>query len=67
MFKNNWGISRTPVKADLGHSVKKINDSLLSFVVESSILDSVVVLDPSLDVYFMLGVNSLFIKFLNIT
>lgn len=67
MFKNNWGISRTSVEADLGHFVKKINASLLPFVIESSILDSVVVLDPSLNMYFMLGVNSLFIKFLNIT
>ena len=48
----------------------KVNDSPLSFVAESFILDFVVVLDVPLDinfvyVYFLIGVNGRFIKFVN--
>ena len=56
----------------VGLSVKKVNDKRLHFVAESSILDFVVILAASLDInclymYFMIGVNSLFIEFVNMT
>ena len=52
----------------MGLSVTKVNGCPLYFVV----LDFVVVLADSLDVnclymYFMIGVNSLFIEFVNMT
>ena len=65
-------VSRTPVKPGLGLSVKKANNYPLYFLVESSILDFVVVPASSLDIncvymYFMISVNSLFIEFVNMT
>ena len=55
-------MSRTPVESGVDLSVTKVNDSQLSFVAESSILDFAVVLDASLDIngvymYFMVGRN----------
>ena len=56
----------------MGLSVTKINSCLLYFVAGSSVLDFVVVLAASLDInclymYFMIGVKSLFIEFVNMT
>ena len=60
------------MKSGVGLSVKKVNDCPLYFVAESSILDFVVTLAAYLDIncfymYFMIGVNSLFIEFVNMT
>ena len=60
------------MKPGLGLSVKKANNYPLYFLVESSILDFVVVPASSLDInclymYFMISVNSLFIEFVNMT
>ena len=56
----------------MGLSVTKIDSCLLYFVAGSSVLDFVVVLAASLDIdclymYFIIGVNSLFIEFVNMT
>ena len=53
-------------------SVTKVNGCHLYFFAESTVLDFVVVLAASLDInclymYFMIGVNSLFIEFVNMT
>ena len=50
----------------------EVNNPLLPFVTESSIVGFVVDLDEPLDMncaymYFLIGVNSLFIKLVNIT
>ena len=60
------------MKSVMELSVMKVNDYLLHFVAESSILNFVVVLAASLDIsclymYFMIGVNSLFMEFVNMT
>ena len=52
--------------------MKKVNDCPLHFFAESSIIDFVVVLAASLDInclymYCMIGANSLFIEFVNMT
>ena len=65
-------VSRTPVESWVGLSVMKVNSCPLYFVADSSVLDFVVVLAASLDInclymYFMIGVNSLFIEFVNMT
>ena len=65
-------VCRTPLESGVGLSVTKVNDCPLYFVAESSILDFVVVLAVCLDInclymYFMIGVNSLFIEFVNMT
>ena len=64
------GVSGTPVESGVEFSVTKINDAPLSSVTQSSILDFAVVLDPDINcvyMHFMIGVNSLFIKFVNMT
>ena len=71
-FQKHLRVSRTPVKAGVVLSVKKVNDCPLHFFAESSIIDFVVVLAASLDInclymYFIIGVNSLFIEFVNMT
>ena len=71
-YVNTRGVSRTHAESGLGLSLTKVNDSLLFFVAESSILYFVVDLDVPLDVncaymYFLIDVNSLFIKFVNMT
>ena len=64
------------MKSGVGPSVKKVKDYPLYFVeglnMESSNLDCAVVLAASLEIsclckYFMIGVNSLFIEFVNMT
>ena len=60
------------MKSWVGLSVTKVNGCPLYFVADSSVLDFVVVLDASLVInclymYFMIGVNSLFIEFVNMT
>ena len=60
------------MESGAGLFVTKINGCPLYFVAGSSVLDFVVVLADSLDVnclymYFMIGVNSLFIEFVNMT
>ena len=54
----------------MGLSVTKVNGCSFYFVADSSVLDLVVVLAASLDInclymFFMIGVNSLFIEFVN--
>ena len=56
----------------LGLSVTKVNGCPLYFVAGSSVLDFVVVLADSLDVnflymYFIIGVNSIFVEIVNMT
>ena len=56
----------------VGLSVAKLNGCPLYFIVGSSVLGFVVVLAVSLDfsclyMYFMIGVNSLFIEFVSMT
>ena len=72
--ETSGGVSRIPVEYGVGLSVKRVNNFPLCFVAESSILDLVVVLDASLEINcvyiykdFMKGVNSLYIKFVNMT
>ena len=65
-------VPRVHIKYGVGLSVAKVNDSPLSFVAESSFLDFLLVLDASLGIScvcmcFMIGVNDLFIKFVNAT
>ena len=61
----------TPVESEVGLSVTKVNDCPY-LVARSSILDFVIVLAASLGInclymHFMIGVNGLFIEFVNMT
>ena len=58
------------MKSWVGLSMTKVKGCPLYFVADSSVLDFIVVLAASLDInclymYFMIGVNSLFIEFVN--